>query len=383
MVRKLAIITVCCAIALWATSVSFSQDATDDAATKDQPAADATETKDQPAADTTETKDQPAADATETKPADTDKDRAATEKPAEVSGSNADKAMSYFDGAFTFVNSKALFRLAAKDNFLADKILYKIDGGAEQTYDKEFPITAEGKHTISYYGVDKIGNKEDENIYHVIVDNTAPEIGLVPAYPLYSANGKYYISKRFSFNINASDALSGVKSVTYTINGKDFTDYVTAFSIYTDGDVEFRANGLDNVGNKSSKFKIKLIGADGKETVEEKETITFFADNIVPTVTITSDKQLLPSNGKNIASKEYKYTVAAADKESGVRTVYVRVDGKGDFIPYEKEIVFSTNGDHFIEAKAADNVGNFSDTVILPVYVDVVPPNSTINTIAD
>jgi len=363
MIRKLAIITVCSAIALWATSASFSQDATDDAATTDQPAAESTDTK-------TVEGDQPAA-------------AADMEKPAEIAGTNAEKAMSYFDGAFTFVNSKALFRLTAKDNFLADKIMYKIDGGAEQTYDKEFPITAEGKHTISYYGIDKIGNKEDEKVYHIIVDNTAPEIGLVPAYPLYAANGKYYISKRFSFNINATDALSGVKKITYTVNGKDFTDYVTAFSIYTEGDVEFRASGEDNVGNKSAKFKIKLVGADGKDVVEEKESILFFADNISPTVTITSDKQLLPSNGKNIASKEYKYTVASADKESGVRTTYVRVDGKGDFIPYEKEIVFGTNGDHFIEAKSVDNVGNFSDTVILPVYVDVIPPNSTINTIAD
>jgi hypothetical protein len=364
MIRKLAIFSVCCAIALWATSVSFSQDATDEGTTA-------------PAAETTD--DTVKADDT----AKTDDTAKADETTPQGPVSNADKAKSYFDGAFTYVNSKALFKLTARDNFMADKIMYKLDDGEEQTYDKEFAIIEEGKHTISYYGIDKIGNKEDGKIYHIIVDNTAPEILLTPAYPLYQAEGKYYISKRFSFNISATDALSGVNKVSYTVNGKDFSDYVTAFSIYTDGDVAFSVTGEDNVGNKSAKFRIKLAGADGKEAEAEKESLQLFVDNIAPTVTITADKQLLPFNGKNVAAKDYKYTASAADKESGLKTVYVRVDGRGDFVPFDKEIFFSTNGDHFIEAKATDNVGNFSDTVILPVYVDVIPPDSNINAIVE
>ncbi|MGL4369637.1 MAG: OmpL47-type beta-barrel domain-containing protein, partial [Spirochaetota bacterium] len=69
--------------------------------------------------------------------------------------------------------------------------------------------------------------------------------------------------------------------------------------------------------------------------------------------------------------------------ESGVKMIMVRADGKGDFVPYEKEVFFTTNGDHYIEAKAIDAVGNVSDTVILSVYVDVIPPKTSVETVAE
>jgi hypothetical protein len=358
MFRKLAITCVCCIIAVWAVSASYSQSEGDDTTA--------------PAAVTDDTAPQ----------ADVAQPEGDTAQPAVVT-TTAEKAKSYFDGAFTYVNIKALFKLTTKDNFLADKIMYKIDGGAEQAFDKEFPITDEGKHTISYYGIDKIGNKEDEKVFHIIVDNTAPEVMLGSSMPIYLANGKYYISRRFLFGISATDALSGTGKISYTVNGKDFSEYATAFSIYADGDVTFSAAAEDNVGNKSSKFKVKLHDDAGKEIVEEKDSLQLFVDNIAPSVTITADKQITPLNGKNIASKEFKYTVAAEDKESGVKMVIVRVDGKGEFTPYDKEIFFTTNGDHFIEAKAIDAVGNTSDTVILSVYVDVIPPASDIQTVTE
>ena len=367
MLKRLGIFLFCAAITAAGATASFAQNS---------------------AGALSDTSTQPAAAAADTtaKPADTaqpaDATRSATDQSA-VAGSNAEKAKQYNDGATLYVNSKTVFRLASRDNFLADKVLYQIDGGAETAYDKEFAIAAEGKHVVTYYGVDKIGNKEDVKTFTVIVDNTAPETTVNSKFPIYSANGKLYVSKQFTFNISSVDALSGVNKITYTLNGKDFIDYATAFSIYTDGDVTFSASAFDNVDNKSTSFKIKLRDDTGKESVESKDSLQFFVDNIAPTVSITADKQIAPVAGKNIVSKDYKYTVAAADKESGVKMVLVRADGKGDFIPYDKELFFTTNGDHYLEAKAIDAVGNVSDTVILSVYVDVIPPNTNISAISD
>jgi hypothetical protein len=362
MSRRLAIFLFCCALTVAATTVSFSQDANKPAST--------------PATDTKPTSDavQPGTDANR---------NAAPQQQPEQKLSNADKAKSFFDGATTFVNSKAAFRLSSRDNLLTDKIIYKIDGGADQTFDKEFSITAEGKHVITYHAEDKVGNREEDKSFSVIVDNTAPEVVVNPKYALFAANGKFYVSKLYSFNVSATDALSGVNRVSYSVNGKDFADYATAFSIYADGDVKFSVKAEDNVGNKSAKFKFKSRDDAGKETVEEKDSLQLYVDNIPPAVTITTDKQLIPVNGKNCASKEFKYTVAATDKESGVKMILARSDGKGDFIPYDQAISFNSNGDHYIEAKAIDAVGNVSDTVILTVYVDIIPPRSSVETITD
>lgn len=348
MSKRLVIILACLGMAFAVTSVTYSQDA---ATTAPAPTTDTTAPAvDQPVAETA-----PAAPTT-----------------------NAEKAMSYSDGTYTFVNAKALFRLSSRDNFLSDKVLYTIDGGAEQAYEKEFAIEAEGKHTITYYGVDKMANKEDPKSFSVTVDNTAPEVSVSPKFPIFEVNGKLFISKQYSFNIAATDTLSGVKGISYTINGKDYTDYATAFSIYIDGDITFSASALDNVGNKSTKFRVKV-----GDTIVEKDSLQLFADNVAPSLTIAADKQLTPINGKNMASKDFKYAVTAEDKDSGVKSILVRADGRGDFVPYDKEIFFNTNGDHFVEAKAIDATGNISDTVILSVYVDSTPPSTEIKTIAD
>ena len=380
MLKRFGIFLFCGVITVAGVKMTFAQNSADNTV---QPAAATTDAAKPAATATTPDAAAKPADAATTSVADKPAEKPAEQPVAVVAGSNAEKAKQYFDGAVTYVNSKTTFRLASRDNFLADKVLYKIDGGAETVYDKEFTIAAEGKHTITYYGVDKIGNKEDDKSFTVYVDNTAPELTVNPKFPIYAANGKLYISKQFTFNIAAVDALSGVNKVTYTLNGKDFIDYATAFSIYTDGDITFSANAFDNVGNKTTNFKIKLRDDTGKESVESKDTLQLFVDNIAPTVTITADKQITPAAGKNVVSKDYKYTVAAADKESGVKMVLVRVDGKGDFTPYDKELFFTTNGDHYIEAKAIDAVGNISDTVILSVYVDVIPPKTAIETVAD
>ena len=372
MIRRFGIFLFCAVIVAAGAAVSFAQDTAAQPAEQAKPADAA-----QPAAAPADAAQPAASEQPAAAPAET------AAQPAAPAGTNAEKAKQYNDGATLYVNSKTVFRLASRDNFLADKVLYKIDGGAETVYDKEFAITAEGKHVVTYYGVDKIGNKEDEKSFTVVVDNTAPETTVNSKFPIYSANGKFYVSKQFTFNITSVDALSGINKITYTLNGKDFIDYATAFSIYTDGDVTFSANSFDNVDNKSASFKIKLRDESGKESVETKESLQLFVDNIAPTVAITADKQIAAAAGKNIVSKDYKYTVAASDKESGVKMILVRADGKGDFIPYDKEIFFTTNGDHYIEAKAIDAVGNVSDTVILSVYVDVVPPKTTIDAIAD
>ena len=84
-----------------------------------------------------------------------------------------------------------------------------------------------------------------------------------------------------------------------------------------------------------------------------------------------------------MAGSDYLYTITANDEESGIKDVFYRIDGRGAFRKYESEIKLTSNGEHFIEAKAVDNVGNVSDIKILSVLVDIIPPRSTIETITD
>lgn len=107
------------------------------------------------------------------------------------------------------------------------------------------------------------------------------------------------------------------------------------------------------------------------------------SDNVAPVVEIKSSKELIKKSGKTVASSDIKYSITATDADSGIAQVLVRIDEKGDYIPYTKEIQFLTNGEHVIEAKAVDKVGNVSPVVVLTVFVDVIPPESMIEMVEE
>lgn len=368
MLKKFSIVFLCLLIGVFLGTPSFSQDEPAD----DQDTVEMNE-------ESSEISDDAESVEEESKTAETEAETGEETTPKTA----AIKAKSYFDGVNTYVNSKVMFKLSSSDNFLTDRVIYKIDGGSEIIYDKEFNITAEGAHAIEYFGVDKIGNRENGKIFNVIVDDTSPELIVATKMPIAFVNEKYYVSKHNTFTVNAVDTSSQVNNIKYSSNGTDYISYATSFNFFVDGEVELKVQAEDNVTNVTNKFKIKLSDASGQTSVVDKESLKLFVDNAAPTVSIAADKEFVLHNGKNLASKDFKYKVSAADNESGVNMILIRIDGKGDFIQYEKEIEFYTNGEHFIEAKAIDLVGNVSNTVIQSVFVDFIPPKSTILTLSE
>jgi hypothetical protein len=289
----------------------------------------------------------------------------------------------YYDGKNTFVNSSVQFRLSSKDNVALDKIEYRINNSGTKVYDKPFIINAEGKNVISFYGVDKIGNKEDVKIYTVIVDNSTPDVIVKTDKPVAKANDKLYVSKIFNFSIESKDALSGLNKVDFSIN-EETKEYVTPFNIVADGEVILKVKAVDNVNNPTDQFTLKYVDANGKEELIKAGNAKIYVDNSAPSVNIVPDKDLkIGEYSKKLAAPDAKYAITATDDGSGIDGILVRVDGEGDFLPYFNEIKFKNNGEHTIEAKAIDKVGNISTVSTLSVFVDTVAPDTKVDTIPE
>ena len=369
MIKRFLIIVLCLTVTIFLASVIFSQD-------------DPTPTDEKKVEDT---EDKSKDDATkEGEKKDEGSKEAESEDEAEKiekSTQQTLEAKTFFDGIKTYVNSKVQFKLSSKDNLLTDKMEYKIDTGEAKAYEGPFSIAEEGKHVIIYYSTDKIGNKEDEKRFKVVVDNTPPMIVVTSSKPVLRYNEKIYISKDCTLSIISKDDLSGVNKIDYSLNGTDYQEYVAPFNISSQGDVQLKVRAIDNVTNQGEDFKIKLFDESGKAVDLKESVIKMTTDNTPPTVEIKPDKELKKKENKNIASDDVKFTVKATDTESGVASVLIRVDGKGDFVPYMSEINFTTNGEHTIEAKAIDKVGNASSVSILSIYVDIIPPETKIETI--
>lgn len=291
----------------------------------------------------------------------------------------------FTDGYNTYVNDKVRFELFEMDNVMKDSIMYKIDEGEEQKYTEPFTLSEEGNHVIYYYSVDKMGNKESMKSINVILDKTAPET-LVTINAPFSKNGEtLYAAENFTYNytISAKDNISGMAAVTYAVAGEEHKQYVKPFSLNSLAPVALEVTSEDKVGNLTKKYTTKVVDENGNTLTESIEDIKIIVDKTAPVVTITADKQFYMKEKMNVASKDYKYTVTAADNESGVKTIYYRIDNKSDFILYTGELMFNTNGMHKIEAIARDGVGNTSKTTTLDVFVDLIPADTNIKLITE
>ena len=298
-----------------------------------------------------------------------------------TAGVSATQAAIYTQGLNTYVNPRVKFRLFTTDNIFADKIEYKIDAGEVKVFAEPFSVEQEGKHVIAYNGVDKIGNREDAKSYRIIVDATAPTIIITSNKPLMQQGDKLYVSKDFAFKVDTRDDISGVKSVEYSINGTDFMAYREPFGIPTDGAVNLKVRAIDNVLNTQETYVLKLVDQSGNPVELKQSAVAMQTDNVAPKVEIKCDKTFLDKNGVKVVSNDAKYSIVATDEASGVGMVYMRVDGRGEFMPYTSELLFNTNGEHSLEAKSVDKAGNMSPVSVLSVYVDVIPPESRLETV--
>ena len=290
----------------------------------------------------------------------------------------------YCDGYNTFINSKVLFELGTRDNIYEDTIYYKLDGGEVKLYSGPFSIDKEGKHVITYYSVDKLGNQEASRDIVVICDITAPVVSVSMNAPFVKVGDKFYVSENFvyTYAIEAQDNLSGVANIMYSTDGTNFEEYVSPFKVAAKEPLKLRVVTRDRVNNTTTVFTQKVIDEAGN-VLGTGENLAIVVDRTAPVVDIKADKEFVTKDGKKIAAQSYRYTITASDAESGVGTILYRVDNRGDYNIYTDPIIFTTNGEHVIEAIARDKVGNVSQTAVLNVYVDTIPPVSDIRMVSE
>jgi len=264
-----------------------------------------------------------------------------------------------------YATSRVKFVLTATDNLSdVDYIEYKLDETQFQKYQGPFNITDEGPHTVLYRAVDKAGNRETDHVYHVTIDNTAPEVRVLSATPFFVNNGKYFTAPGNSFTFRVADTLSGIKSVLYGVNSTEMKAYnndVIKFDVPGSQLIQYRAE--DNVGNKTTEGSL-LVEVDADKPVVE----------IIPTnsLTVVGDKQY--------ARRHTGFRVRATDNGSGITKVMVKIDGAQEWQAYNDVLTFDTETAHTIEAMAEDSVGNKSDSKVLTFIVDDNPPVTEIKT---
>lgn len=265
-----------------------------------------------------------------------------------------------------FVNSKAAFEISSTDDATkVDFIEYKINDSDYQKYNGPIYIPQEGVTSIAYRAVDRAGNREAAKVLILTVDNTPPVVEIKPIENIFVADETKIANAASTYTITALDKVSGVSKIFYAIDDSEKKEYDgQPIKLTKNGPVTIKATAIDTAGNESNEV-----------------TYVINVDNLPPVVKIIESMPLLNVDSKLYAKRGTTFSVKAQDPDSGISKVLVKIDGEPDFTSYADAIGFSTAGEHVIEAKAIDNVGNESAVVTFKVLVDVVPPSTIIKAI--
>ena len=267
-----------------------------------------------------------------------------------------------------FINSKTAFELVTGDDLSGvDYIEYKINDGEYSRYTVPISLSKEGPATITYKATDKVGNKELAKVINLIVDNSAPVVSVKSSEPLFVNGNTQYSSPKNTYQLIAEDKSSGVKQIVYSVDNEPKQDYKNEpLKIEKAGFHVINFYAIDNAGNVSQENSY-IVNIDGiKPTVDIKESIPYIV-----------------IGNKVYAKKETVFTITAADGQSGIKQILVKTDGAPDFVHYVEPLTFGVSGEHVIEAKSIDNVGNESDIKKVVFSNDIKAPSTVIKAVSN
>lgn len=270
----------------------------------------------------------------------------------------------YNNGQVDFAPSAARFVLTADEleSSLAE-IEYSINGGEMMVYDGPLQLSEEGRHVISYRATDVTGNVSSEEVYTVIIDDTAPGLSATARGNAFVEDGRAYLRGDTAILVNARDSSSGVGGIFISLDNENFIRFSDVAFVTEEGDHTGYAYAVDNVGNRSRTFSIRAS-----------------VDNTAPVVRIVPRQRLTTVQGDRYTSSANEFVVSARDAVAGVETIEVSVD-RQEFVTYTGPISFSSSGLHSIRARAVDRLGNTSAIEELSFFVDVDVPQPQIEAI--
>jgi len=230
-------------------------------------------------------------------------------------------------------------------------IYYTLDGGSATTYTVPVPVITTGSHTVVFWAVDNVGNRSDDGTLELDVDATAPD----PDIALASAqtSGQYHSSPT-TVTLSASDDLSGVEDIFYSLDDGPTQTYTEPFPVTGDGSHTVVYWATDVVGNESAHI-----------------TETFLIDEAGPEVTIALDAETMSGA---YYSSPVTVTITAVDLGFAVDSIFYTVDDDPTVLTYSGAFEVSGDGEHLVTAWATDTLGNESDPVESLFTIDQTAP---------
>lgn len=259
----------------------------------------------------------------------------------------------------------ASIRLSATDGSVGlKKIIYKLDDNKIVPY--QAPILckdlSEGAHTLVYYALDELGNKEEDQSLEFYVDKSGPLLTSEVMGDKFVSNGKEFSSGRTRIKLTAIDNKSGVKEIWYSINNEKPVLYDQPFYIKgKSGNTSIRYYALDQVMNKSK-----------DDNNANRNIKTPYLDLSGPKVNSEFKGKVFVIRDTVYISPKTKLILQASDTESGLQKITYSVNG-GTENDYNTPLMFDKEGLYNVNMVAYDKVNNTNNKEIIFVVDESGP----------
>jgi hypothetical protein len=239
------------------------------------------------------------------------------------------------------INNKTKLYLESKDMTSGVNATYYSINGYYYRYDSviSFSTLKDGVYDMSFYGVDNVGNEEDEIKITIKIKSSIPET-------LFIIDGDEYnkiFSSRTKVELLKMDVYDDTKT-WFKINNGNYTEYKSMlnFAQLTEG-----------------QYTITYYSEDVLKNKEEEKTYSFFLDKTPPTVLMDILGDFYEINGKKFSSGSARVQLTSFDNKSGVKEIFYSVNNS-DFELYTSPFFLNnqSGGDLKIQYYAVDNVNN-------------------------
>src|SRR2546425_8253697 len=228
-------------------------------------------------------------------------------------------------------------------------IFYRVDNGPWGTYSGSFSL-ADGPHDIEYYATDRAGNAEPATSRNISIDTMPPQSTITVTGTL--GRGGWYISN-VTISLAATDATSGVASITYRLDSGSWQTYGIPFSL-TDGRHTLQYFATDIAGNVEAPHSVRI------------------AIDTTPPLTMAELAGHLGDHGWD--PSDVTVSLNATDATSGVAHLSYRIDN-GSWASYAGPFALG-EGRHQLEYYATDFAGHIEPLHTLAIRIDTTPPTT-------
>lgn len=278
----------------------------------------------------------------------------------------------FFDGKTFFYGKELTIELQSSDDMAGvEKVFIARDGGQDSLYNAPLAIHEEGERQISYYAIDRVGNRSAVTTEKFVVDLTPPQTRL----QVTGISDSKVISTSTRFYFFMEDNIVGVAKTFYKIDEG-------TWMVYTPGQI------LPTEKLAEGEHTIYFYSVDKVNNREEEQSFSFFMDRTAPIMSadILGDKFII--GNQVYFSGRTKLKLTALDNKAGIKGVFYSIDD-GPVQKYEEPFYMPEKpGLHIVRYFAEDNIGNsgvyLTDTKTKPfeevrqnisaVYVDLTGP---------